>query len=367
MSENKTESGREIKRTERIPNISEDDLQIAIQLDKEGKEVPASLQEALAEHKTKSGSPAAPKGDEGGSPGDPNPGQKPKSEDDPSKKKPTAGEGEGGEGGDDDNGEGEGGGKEGEGNKNVVPDKPLERAARMLPYSKFQTQKEKWEKRETELLKKLEETENSHKAEIEALRKANAAGDQKQFDTAVKELAEKTGLDTEQITALTDFFKGMIPAISPEILDKLKKLEEKKEEKPGAPSDDDPVAKEEKFWKKQEEDFDKEFTAELKKSSTDPEMEKHKDEIKELAFTDGFTKKSVWEIWNRHVKPKHTSKNPPPESPGGFNGGSGSQEKDWDAISKDPEAIKNLSIADAEKFTEYMGSKSRRPIRRAIR
>ena len=224
-----------------------------------------------------------------------------------------------------------------------------------MPIEKYIAKKEAWKERESELLKELDLT----KSKLAEYDKAKGNDNEKRMEQILKDAAEKSGLDEETLkTIFSSMEEGVVKPLQSKITDlevAIKKANESKEPTP--------EELQKKSDKEQDDKFDDEFKTTLKSPDADSEMAKHKEEIKTLAFTKGYETKSVWEIWTRFVKPKVATKKAPPESPSGQGGGTGSN-KDWEEIAKDPEKIRNLSIDDASKFQDYMGSQKPRPIRR---
>jgi len=344
---------REVKRSNTTDtSATEEDIKIALDMEKNGTPIPESLKSAVDEYKNKNQQPPQEvKKDEDeeepGSERETGARQQDKDNQQTPKPKPDAEKKEEDEDdGDDFDDVDKEKKSDGEGKNNVVPKKPTDRPVRFMPIEKYKSKKEGWEKRENDLV-----TENtSIKAELENLRKAQEQGNQKKFDERVDELADKLGMDKDQVTSLVEFLKGEVK-LPDEV---LKKVQEGGTTETPKPSKEE---EQKKFWKEQDDKFESDFEAALKEKDADPLMAKYKDKIKKFAFTEGFEKKSVWEIWTRDVKPVYVNKKPPADGPNGFT--PTSVELDWEEISKDPEKIHNLTIEQAAKFQDYMGSKSR--------
>lgn len=348
----RTESGREIRSASRVPDVSNDDLKIAIELDKEGKQIPDSLKPALEAHKAEHGGSPIKKVDEKPEE-DAVPLPKVDAPKDPPEdpKKPVAGgkDDDGGESGDDTKGED----GRAEDESNVELKNPSKRPVRAMPISKFNAKNEAWKEQKAELLGELDVA----KAKIAEFEKASKAGDENKMEEILKTAAEKSGIDEDTLKTIFSVMEdGAIKPLQAKIADLESAIKTANVAK--APTADDA---EKAKWKEQDDKFEEEFVSTLKGADTDPEMAKHKDEIKELAFMEGYESKSVWEIYTRFVKPK-ANKKAPAENPNG-NGGGTKSDTDWDAIATDPEKIRALSLSDAEKFQNYMASKPR-PIRR---
>jgi len=343
---NQTDNGREIRRAERVADISEDDIKIALDMEKDGTPIPESLKNAVEDYKSKNNL-SEKKDDEddaGSRPSDEKPDNKDKSDD-----TPVAGE-------DNDKPEDKDNKPDDKDNDDddedlVDPDKSSQRQVRAMPIDKFKAKRDAWKEREKELLGELEVS----KSKIAEFEKAKSNDNEKKMEQILKDAAEKSGLDEDTLKTI---FSSMEEGIVKPLHTKIVELEEAVKKASEKPADE----KQRLQDKEQDDKFDNEFALTLKQADADPEMSKYKEEIKELAFTKDNVSKSVWEIWNRVLKPKLSTKKAPPESPSGQGGGTGAK-VDWEEISKDPEKIRNLSIEDAQKFQEYMGSKPR-PIRR---
>lgn len=158
------------------------------------------------------------------------------------------------------------------------------------------------------------------------------------YEEEVTKLSEEIGLGVEEIKKLDTFFASRHKL--PDAV--VQELKESREEK----------AKRE-FWEKQDAKFDEQFDGYVK---VEPEMLKHKDTIKELAFTEGYETISPWEIFTRFVKPNLE----PPRTKGAEapSGGSGSPsvESDYSKIVNNPEEIKKLRENPQEwaKFDKWL-------------
>lgn len=349
---NQTDKGREIRRAERVSEISDEDIQIALEMEKEGTPIPESLKESVEAYKAKT-NPSKPDPDKDKDEEDEEGADTRPDDEDPDKKpdfkpSPVA---------DDDKNKGGKKGKKSEGEDeneddegDVDPDKHSQRSIRAMPIDKFKAKKEVWKEREKELLDEL----NLTKSKLTEYEKAKGDDNTKRMEQILKDAAEKSGIDEDTLkTIFSSMEEVAVKPLQSKVLEleaAVKKASEGKEPTP--------EERQRKLDKDQDDKFDKEFDSTLKQSDADAEMAKHKKEIYDLAFTKGHETKSVWEIWTRFVKPKVATKKAPPESPTGQGGGTGG-DKDWEEISKDPEKIKNLSITDAEKFQAYMGNKPR--------
>lgn len=365
-----TPGGREVRRTERVSDVSEDDIKIAVELKAEGKEIPESLRPALAAYEAKQGGTPAPKpvipnpedeeeeeeedgsgGGAGHSSEEKNPDGTPKIPKTPNaaEKKEKKEKKPGDVSGDEDEEEDD------EGNKNPVgPKNHSERPIRAMPISKYNAKHEAWKERETELVNEL----NLTKGKLAEYDKAKTEDNTKKMEQILKDAAEKSGIDEEQLKVIfSTMEEGVIKPLSAKVNELAEALKKANEAKAPTPDEQEKLK-----WKEQDKKFDQEFDSALTGADADPEMAKHKDAIHELAFTEGYENKSVWEIWTRYVKPK-ANKKAPGESPNGQPGGGAAGDKDWEEIAKDPAKVRALSIEDAEKFQTYMGSKPR-PIRR---
>lgn len=361
-----TESGRPIRRRESgSAEVTDDDVKIALEMQANGTPIPASLEPAVAAYKAKNGGAPAAGDDDDDSPdddtedgeegepkgsGDPAPVDgEDDDEDDEDPDAPAAGEkgkapkesddGAGDEDDDDDEGDGR-------------SPKPIDqRPVRTIPIGKFQHAKKTWKDRESELTRQLEDRDRTITELSAAVKEKSSADVEKQLS----ELSEKTGIPVDSLKPLVDYIKGSV-ALPKELIDRINSVGA------AAPSEKE---QEEKFWKQQDENFNRDFDAALKEPGVDKGMAAHKEAIRELAFTKGYERKSIWEIYTRFVKPAATRKGAPPESPTHTPSTTG--EKRWREIANDPAAIAALSIADAEKFTEWMGNQGSREIRRVTR
>ncbi len=347
---------REVKRSNVTDtSATEDDIKIALDMEKNGTPIPDSLKSAVDEYKNKNNQQPPQKEEEKEEENEEESGtehgtgahQQKKDDQQPPKPKPNAEKKEEDEEDEEDLEDVDKEKKsEDEGKNNVVPKKPLDRPVRFVPIEKYQSKKDGWKKREQELI-----TENtSIKTELENLKKAQEQGNQKKFDERVNELADKLGMDKDQVTSLVEFLKGEVKLPD----DVLKKVQEAGKSEPPKPSKEE---EEEKFWKEQNDKFDSDFESALKMKGADPEMVKYKDKIKKLAFAEGFEKMSIRELWTFEVKPKYVNKKPPADNPNGFT--PSGVELDWEEVAKDPEKIKSLTIDQAAKFQDYMGNRPR--------
>lgn len=234
-------------------------------------------------------------------------------------------------------------GKGDKGDDGVISPPPPARSIKTVPLAKYlETEK---------TVKKLE------KDLSEALTKLQSSS-QDDFEKDVATLAERIGLEPDQIKELDAFFSKR-HQLPPDVLETLKEGKQIKEQ--------------EDFWKKQNERFDQEFAAEVETlKSSDPAeaklMENQKAAIQELAFTEGFQTKSAWELWNRHVKPTLEPSRKTFERPGSGNAGASPSSRDWASIAKDPAKIRALSSSDYEEFSKWLesqdGSSRMRPAKR---
>jgi len=339
---------REVRRSNsNDTSASEEDVKIALEMEKNGTPIPESLKSAVEEYKTKNNA----KDEKDKDPKEEQVHDAPEEVDDPENEDEPKDPAEGDEGEDKDK-DNKQPTKEkkpdDEGNKKQVVPEADGRPVRVMPIKKFDSIKKGWKEREDELV-----NENSTlKTELDKLRKAQEEGSQKKFEERASELANKIGMDQEDLKSLIDFLKGEVK-LPDEVLKKI----QNQEEQPKPKEDDD-----KEFWKKQDDQFDSEFESALKEPGADKDMAKYKDKIKDLAFTDGYNTKSIWELWTRFIKPKYSSKKAPPENPDGVT--PTGEEMDWEEIAKDPAKIKALSIENAEKFQTYMANKNPRQIRR---
>lgn len=335
---------RPLERISHSDGVSDDDLNIAIKLHEEGKPVPESLQPALEAHLKSQGQPQHKENDEDDEKKDKDqvtPEQEPDEEDESEEDeeedenqppKPTK----------DETPPQNDKGKEGD---KVTPPKP--RGVKTVPLDKLLGEREAWEKEKSELTKKIED-----------LGKSQETDTAKEFEKKLDEVSDKTGLDKEDLRELVGLSTASLKKELDDLRTSVTSGHEKTEEE-----------KQKEYWDDQYNRFDTEFEAALKEKGADPEMAKYKDQIKELAFTEGYNSKSLWELWTRYVKPnaikKKKSFDGGDENEGDGSGGVDTTEKDWEAIAKDPSKIAALSIEEKAKFTEYMGNRDRnRPIRR---
>jgi len=325
---------RKLERVSKSTGVSEDDLSIAITLDEEGKEVPESLKPALEAYKAQDGGVPNKKDEHASIEND---GAPAGSQDDEPENKPKPKEevqkppkNEDGEGESDDEGE--------EGKAKVVPQ--TKRPIKTIPLKKHLDSKKEWDDEKEKLVK-----------EIDTLKTSHVEDSAKKFDEKLKAVADKTGMDMEDLRELVNLSTESVQQVIDTKLQAPPAVQQSEEEK------------ETEFWKKQDDAFNIDFaTAVSKFKDKDPEMEKHKDEIKDLFFMEGHTDESIYEIWTLHVKPTTTVKKKSIEGPGDFNGGNDS-EMDWAEIAKDPEKIANLTLAQKEQMTDFLGKQSHRTIR----
>lgn len=179
------------------------------------------------------------------------------------------------------------------------------------------------------------------------------------YEKEVTELAAGLGLEVAEVKKLDAFFakRHQLP---PEALAAIKQVQQTKDQ--------------ETFWEQQFSRFDTEFAAELdtlKKSDPNEAalMESNKEKIKELAFTDGYNNRSIWELHTRFVKTAVEPNRKTVESPAGGSAGAGGGGRDWAKVSADPAAIRALSKAEFEEFDKWLiaqqGGSRLRPAKRA--
>ena len=197
------------------------------------------------------------------------------------------------------------------------------RPVKAVPVAKYQNEKHKWREKESKLLE-----------EIESL-KTNTTKSEETKSTDLDELAEEYNLDPEFVKKLTDTISSK-SKLSDDDKRKLEFLSEKYER----------------------EKADTEFTDVVTKFATDyPDepIKEHLDKIKELAYTEGHTDQSVFELWFRYIKPnlpqvKHTAEKSRKTS-----------ETNKDIDFNDPNLdIDSLSDEDFDKYTEVQASKEKR-------
>lgn len=198
---------------------------------------------------------------------------------------------------------------------------------------------------------------DSEKARKEAEDKAKTLEDQlkalpkesdKDYEKEVDDLAVELGMTSEAVKKLDSFFEKR-HKLPQEVVSVIQQNKEAQET--------------EAFWQKQNENFSVEFTseiAEIKKSNPEEValMEANKEKIKDLAFTDGYNRKSIWELWERYVKPTIDPNRKTLETPGNGSGGASNGTKDWAEVERTPGAITKLSDKEFEEYDKWKSSQS---------
>lgn len=213
------------------------------------------------------------------------------------------------------------GDEEEEPGEETLPD--LTRPVQAVPYYKFKKERE----RRIELEHQLEASNNSKTQSEES----DTSSDD------IDKLAETYSLDKQFVS---DLAKVLTKNIKPNALD-----DETKESLE--------IIKQQKIAAQEDLGFNNEFNALAKEY---PEVATQKDSLHQLAYMDGFNKKSLFEIYFRHLKPKidprHTM-----EPSKGING---EGNLNMDEIANNPEALMNMSDEDFAKYSEKMGKTGKR-------
>jgi len=339
--------------------VTDADIEVALKMEEKGSEVPDSLKPALEKYKKDNPDkfPAGdePDGDDPATPEDPSkdsPESKPEAK--PDESKPTdpgtdsdedddAGDDEGDEEDDDDAGE------------DPVGSKKKRRPVRYIPIKEYKDQKKNWATREGTLVTEVD----GLKKKIEELSGSKADDDKKTFEENLEQVANETGFAKGDLQKILDLIEKKV-ALPADLVERLKKQSESPapESTPAAPAKSQ-AEQEKEMIEAQVTEFENEFTTALAEPGADPEMAKHKKAIQRLAFTKGFTTKSVWELYTRFVKPKADKAKKGIDTPGSQPGSGSGESADFASLAADPvkqrEFLRSASMDEKEKFTEYMG------------
>jgi hypothetical protein len=202
-----------------------------------------------------------------------------------------------------------------------LPD--LTRPVQAVPYYKFKKERE----RRMDLERQLEEA----KATTVSPDTANTTS------ADIDKLAETYSLDKQFVSDLANV---LTKSIKPNALDDDTKASLE-------------IIKQQKIAAQEDLGFNNEFNVLAKDY---PEVATQKDALHQLAYLDGFNKKSLFEIYFRHLKPKvdprHTM-----EPSKGING---EGNLNMDEVANNPEALMNMSDEDFAKYSNQMGKTGKR-------
>lgn len=205
----------------------------------------------------------------------------------------------------------------------VMEEEISERPIKAIPIYKYTSEKKEWRKQEEEYKKTIEDLTNKIGTNPPANR------------DDIKSLADKYAVDENLVNDLVGLVSSKTKTDIPQDLkDKLDFVSSLYDEK------------------KQETGFEKEFSA-LEKDY--PEVKDNKDQLKELAFTDGYQNKSLFEIYFRSVKKDIPIKKKSAEP---SRGGSQASVKSIDFSTVTEEDIEKMGSKEFEEYQNYLSSKS---------
>lgn len=224
----------------------------------------------------------------------------------------------------------------------------VERPAQFMPLAKFNDQKAKWEEqKKAEIEKVRQETAAEYEAKIQELSGKPASA---KLDDEIAKFAEEKGLDEELIKGIVGLVRNtQQSSIDPKVQSVISELVKEKEY-------NETLAQHENLFNDE--------IANLQKDYPDEPISSIKDKLHELAFSEGYNTKSLFEIYFRHYKPSVEKKKTFEPSKGGV---SRTQPVDPNKVMEDPNAINNLSDEEFDKMSEELGQKRTLKIRRAPR
>ncbi len=223
----------------------------------------------------------------------------------------------------------------------------VERPAQFMPLAKFNDQKAKWEEqKQIEIEQVRRETAAEYETKIQELSGKPASA---KLDDEIAKFAEERGLDEELVKGIIDLVRNSTQqsTIDPKVQSVISDLVKEKEYK-------DTLAQHESLFNEEVANFQKEYP--------DEPISSIKDKLHDLAFSEGFNTKSLYEIYFRHYKPSVEKKKTFEPSKGGV---SRTQPVDPNRVMEDPDAINNLSDEEFDKMSEELGRKHTLKIRRA--
>jgi hypothetical protein len=222
----------------------------------------------------------------------------------------------------------------------------VERPAQFMPLAKFNDQKAKWEEQKQI---EIEQARQDVAAEYEKkIQEFSGSPDSAKLDDKIAKFAEEKGLDEEMIRGVVELVRNtQQPTIDPKVQSVISDLIKEKESK-------DVIAKHEGL-------FDEEVSN-LQNEYPDEPISSIKDKLHDLAFSEGFNTKSLYEIYFRHYKPGVEKKKTFEPSKGGVGR---TQPVDPNRIMDDPNAINDLSDEEFDKISDELGQKRTLKIRRA--
>jgi len=221
----------------------------------------------------------------------------------------------------------------------------VERPAQFMPLAKFNDQKAKWEEqKQAEIEQVRRETAAEYETKIQELSGKPASA---KLDDEIAKFAEEKGLDEELIKGIVGLVRNtQQSSIDPNVQSVISELVKEKEYK-------ETIAKHESLFEEE--------LSNLQKDYPDESISSIKDKLKELAFSEGYNTKSLFEIYFRHYKPSVEKKKTFEPSKGGV---SRTQPIDHNKVMEDPNAINNLSDEEFDKMSEELGQKRTLKIRR---
>lgn len=224
----------------------------------------------------------------------------------------------------------------------------VERPAQFMPLAKFNDQKAKWEEqKKAEIEKVRQETAAEYEAKIQELSGKPASA---KLDDEIAKFAEEKGLDEELIKGIVGLVRNtQQSSIDPKVQSVISELVKEKEH-------NETLAQHENLFNDE--------IANLQKDYPDEPISSIKDKLHELAFSEGYNTKSLFEIYFRHYKPSVEKKKTFEPSKGNV---SRTQPVDPNKVMEDPNAINNLSDEEFDKMSEELGQKRTLKIRRAPR
>jgi len=197
--------------------------------------------------------------------------------------------------------------------------------------------------------KKIENLKERHQQEIQSYEQkikdlSKSASEGEEVDDEVKAIAKEYGIPEESLSKIVDLTAKKLSGAG--LTEKQKRQLARLEEE-----DDERV---------QESGFQKELKVLAKE---DEAIREHEEELREMAFSEEYGGLSLYEIFNRHLKPTLQPKKKTAE---GGRGGSRSKSTTYtdEEIAADPDLQQELSDDEFDSWSERMAKKSKSTIRR---
>ena len=204
-----------------------------------------------------------------------------------------------------------------------------DRTPRTVPYSKLKSERKKLKEKDA-TIKELED-------------KLAAGGSSKpEVDKSVEEYIKKHGLEdtAESVKDLVDIITSKTGQTSAEVEKKLKILDKQTKQV----EENDAV----------ESNINKLITDKSTSEEDKTVIKENKERIVELAFTEGFTNLSVFEIFNRYVKPSIK-----PKKKGGEISRGGSKQIEGSSYNFDNPSAEEIKAMPTKVFLEFMEHKKK--------